>query len=86
MGDACHPTTPHMGQGAGMSFEDAVVLSRCFDEMQQHKHTDVFHSFERTRFDRTGRIQFESHENKWTKSGMDSDWVYGYDAFTTPLK
>ena len=86
MGDACHPTTPHMGQGAGMSFEDAVVLSRCFDEMQQHKHTDVFHSFERTRFDRTGRIQLESHENKWTKSGMDSDWVYGYDAFTTPLK
>lgn len=85
LGDACHPTTPHMGQGAGMSFEDAVVLARCFQSMQPHKYQDAFRRYEHARFDRTARIQRESHNNQWTKSGMDSDWVYGYDAFTTEL-
>jgi 2-polyprenyl-6-methoxyphenol hydroxylase-like FAD-dependent oxidoreductase len=27
LGDAAHATTPHLGQGAGMAIEDAVVLS-----------------------------------------------------------
>jgi 2-polyprenyl-6-methoxyphenol hydroxylase-like FAD-dependent oxidoreductase len=27
IGDAAHATTPHLGQGAGMAIEDAVVLS-----------------------------------------------------------
>lgn len=28
LGDAAHPTTPNLGQGAGMAIEDAVVLAR----------------------------------------------------------
>ena len=36
MGDACHPTTPHMGQGAGMALEDAVVLVRCLESANQN--------------------------------------------------
>lgn len=27
IGDAAHATTPHLGQGAGMAIEDAIVLS-----------------------------------------------------------
>jgi 2-polyprenyl-6-methoxyphenol hydroxylase-like FAD-dependent oxidoreductase len=29
LGDAAHPMTPNMGQGAGMAIEDAVVLDQC---------------------------------------------------------
>lgn len=29
LGDACHPTTPFLAQGAVMTIEDAVVLGRC---------------------------------------------------------
>ncbi|WNG13466.1 FAD-dependent oxidoreductase [Cystobacter fuscus] len=32
MGDAAHATTPHLGQGAGMAVEDAVVLSELLAE------------------------------------------------------
>jgi salicylate hydroxylase len=29
LGDAAHPMTPALGQGAGMAFEDSVVLTEC---------------------------------------------------------
>ncbi|GAW25015.1 putative salicylate hydroxylase [Rosellinia necatrix] len=29
LGDACHPTLPHLGQGATMAIEDAAVLAEC---------------------------------------------------------
>lgn len=32
LGDAAHPTTPNMGQGACMAIESAYVLSRCLKE------------------------------------------------------
>jgi 2-polyprenyl-6-methoxyphenol hydroxylase-like FAD-dependent oxidoreductase len=32
LGDAAHPTTPNLGQGACMAIEDAVVLARCLKE------------------------------------------------------
>ncbi|AKJ00428.1 2-polyprenyl-6-methoxyphenol hydroxylase-like FAD-dependent oxidoreductase [Archangium gephyra] len=32
LGDAVHATTPHLGQGAGMAIEDAVVLSELLGE------------------------------------------------------
>ncbi|TGO39725.1 hypothetical protein BHYA_0049g00610 [Botrytis hyacinthi] len=31
MGDAAHASTPHLGAGSGMAFEDAYVLSRLFE-------------------------------------------------------
>ena len=31
LGDACHPMTPYMAQGAATSIEDAAVLARCLD-------------------------------------------------------
>ena len=32
LGDACHPMTPYMAQGAAMAIEDAAILSRCLAE------------------------------------------------------
>ncbi|KAI0393182.1 FAD/NAD(P)-binding domain-containing protein [Xylariaceae sp. FL0594] len=29
LGDACHPTLPHVGQGATMAIEDAAVVAEC---------------------------------------------------------
>jgi 6-hydroxynicotinate 3-monooxygenase len=84
LGDACHPTTPHMGQGAGMALEDAIVLARCL-ESANHDLRRAFEVYEATRFERCSRIQRESHRNEWTRTGMDHSWVYGYDSFTTPL-
>jgi 6-hydroxynicotinate 3-monooxygenase len=85
MGDAAHPTTPHMGQGAGMAFEDAVVLFRCLDSAEGGDVGKAFERYEAARYARTSRIQHESHENEWTRTGMDADWLYGYDAFKVPL-
>jgi 6-hydroxynicotinate 3-monooxygenase len=85
LGDACHATTPHMGQGAGMAFEDAVVLVRCIEE----DHGDLPHAFakyEHNRHARTARIQRESHQNEWAKTKMDPQWVYGYDPMTVRLE
>lgn len=31
LGDACHPTTPFLAQGAVMTLEDALVLARCLE-------------------------------------------------------
>jgi salicylate hydroxylase len=33
MGDAAHATTPHQGQGAGMAFEDALILSEILGQV-----------------------------------------------------
>lgn len=33
MGDAAHATTPHQGQGAGMAFEDSLILSGILGEI-----------------------------------------------------
>lgn len=85
LGDACHATTPHMGQGAGMAFEDALVLVRCIQQSEQDLER-AFAKYEHNRRERTARIQFESHENRWTKSSMDHKWVYGYDAMKAPLQ
>lgn len=33
VGDACHPTLPHLNQGAGMAVEDAAVLAEVLDRV-----------------------------------------------------
>jgi 5-deoxy-D-glucuronate isomerase len=32
LGDAAHPTTPYLGQGACMAIEDGLILGRAFSE------------------------------------------------------
>jgi salicylate hydroxylase/6-hydroxynicotinate 3-monooxygenase len=85
LGDACHPMTPYMAQGAAMAMEDAAVLARCLQGVDRDGVADAFRRFEATRKERTARVQLTSRTNTWLKQPTDTDWVYGYDAWTTPL-
>jgi 6-hydroxynicotinate 3-monooxygenase len=85
LGDACHPMTPYMAQGAAMAFEDAAVLSRCLDGVDRSGVADAFRRFEATRKPRTSQVQLGSRTNTWLRNETNPDWVYGYDAWTAPL-
>jgi 6-hydroxynicotinate 3-monooxygenase len=85
LGDACHPMTPYMAQGAAMAIEDAAVLSRCLDGVEREGLGNAFRRFEATRRERTTRVQETSRANIWLRERTDTSWVYGYDAWTTPL-
>ena len=85
LGDACHPMTPYMAQGAATAIEDAAVLSRCLETVDCDGIADAFRRFEATRKPRTSRTQFSSRTNTWLRDPIDPDWVYSYDAWTTPL-
>jgi salicylate hydroxylase/6-hydroxynicotinate 3-monooxygenase len=86
LGDACHPMTPYMAQGAAQSMEDAAVLARCVvaarDDIPQ-----AFRLYEAQRKPRTSRVQAISKANTWQRNPNDNpDWLYGYDAWTAPLE
>jgi len=85
LGDACHPMTPYMAQGAAMAIEDAAILSRCLEDVDRDSIEAAFRRFEATRKPRTSRVQLSSRTNTWLKERMDPDWVYGYDAWNEPL-
>jgi salicylate hydroxylase/6-hydroxynicotinate 3-monooxygenase len=91
LGDACHPMTPYMAQGAAMAIEDAAVLSRCLAEVTQDRGgrdgiADALLKYQATRQERTARVQLTSRQNSWGKGVTDPDWVYGYNAWMAPLK
>ena len=65
LGDACHPMTPYMAQGAAMAIEDAAVLSRCLDGVDRAGVAAAFRRFEATRKPRTSRVQLSSRTNTW---------------------
>lgn len=85
LGDACHPMTPYMAQGAATAIEDAAVLSRCLDGVTPDGIVAALKRYESTRLERTAAIQRTSAQNTWLRGNTNADWVYGYDAWTTPL-
>jgi salicylate hydroxylase/6-hydroxynicotinate 3-monooxygenase len=85
LGDACHPMTPYMAQGASASIEDGAVLSRCLDGVDRDGAHAALQRFEATRKPRTSRIQLTSAQNNWLRGADDVAWVYGYNAWTEPL-
>ena len=85
LGDACHPMTPFMAQGACQALEDAIVLARCLEGIDRSGVETALQRYERTRHDRTARIQIGSRGNTWLRDGGNADWVYGYDAWKVPL-
>ena len=54
LGDAAHPTTPNLGQGACLAIEDAVVLARSI--ARSDDTASAFSSYHRRRARRTARI------------------------------
>jgi 2-polyprenyl-6-methoxyphenol hydroxylase-like FAD-dependent oxidoreductase len=86
LGDACHPMTPYMAQGAATSIEDAAVLARCLAAAGGDDIEGAFRAYEAHRKPRTSRIQAISSANTWMqKTGDNPDWLYGYDAWKVPL-
>jgi 6-hydroxynicotinate 3-monooxygenase len=88
LGDACHPMTPYMAQGAAMALEDAAVLSRLLAEVAAGDRAgiaDAFRRLEATRKPRTSRVQLTSRTNTWLRGKTDVDWVYSYNPWTAPL-
>ena len=85
LGDACHPMTPYMAQGAASALEDAMVLSRCLEHVESDGVATAFKRYEATRKPRTSQIQAQSSKNTWLKGETDPAWVYGYDACTAAL-
>jgi len=86
LGDAAHPMTPYMAQGAATSIEDAAVLARCLSEVQGDDIEGAFRRYEKHRKPRTSLVQAISSANTWMKeAGGDTSWLYGYDAWTAPL-
>ncbi len=83
LGDACHPMTPYMAQGAATSMEDAAVLTRLLSE--DGDVTSALARYEAARKPRTTEIQAGSYRNDWLHKRADTGWVYGYDAWTVPL-
>ena len=86
LGDACHPMTPYMAQGAATAIEDAAILARCLEEVEGEDMESAFQLYEAHRKPRTSRIQAISSANTWMKGGDDdTTWLYGYDAWNVPL-
>jgi 2-polyprenyl-6-methoxyphenol hydroxylase-like FAD-dependent oxidoreductase len=85
LGDACHPMTPYMAQGAAAALEDAAVLTRCFKQFDIDGLQQAFALYEATRKPRASAIQTGSSNNTWLREQTDPAWVYGYDAWTAPL-
>jgi len=85
LGDACHPMTPYMAQGAAQAMEDAMVLARCFEAFGLDDLPHVATAYQRTREARASEIQALSHRNQWMRSATDADWLYGYDSSSAPL-
>ncbi len=50
IGDAVHATTPHLASGAGLGFEDAIVLADAFDA--SHSLSQALKAFEDRRWER----------------------------------
>ena len=86
LGDACHPMTPYMAQGAATSIEDAAILARCLGDVAGEDIEGAFKTYETHRKPRTSRIQAISSANIWLKEGEDDpSWLYGYDAWNVAL-
>jgi 2-polyprenyl-6-methoxyphenol hydroxylase-like FAD-dependent oxidoreductase len=67
LGDAAHSTTPHLGQGAGMAIEDAIVLAEELNtdrSIEEQLQAFVRRRYDRCKFvvDRSQRIgEWEMH-------------------------
>jgi 2-polyprenyl-6-methoxyphenol hydroxylase-like FAD-dependent oxidoreductase len=58
LGDAAHPTTPNLGQGACQAIEDAVVLADCLSRTETVEF--ALREYEQRRFRRTAAITNQS--------------------------
>jgi 2-polyprenyl-6-methoxyphenol hydroxylase-like FAD-dependent oxidoreductase len=85
LGDACHPMTPYMAQGAAAALEDAAMLARCLEGVDADGIAHAFKRYEVNRLPRATQIQQSSSANNWLRNAADPGWVYGYDVWSVPM-
>jgi 6-hydroxynicotinate 3-monooxygenase len=83
IGDAAHPMTPYMAQGAAMAMEDAVILARSLAETGNLNAGLA--RFQTARQARAAEVQAVSHANTWMREATDPGWCYDYDAWSEVL-
>jgi len=94
LGDAAHPMTPFLGQGACIAIEDAMVLGRAFDAANRIEEALLM--YENTRKERANGVQLASRRQadeiqgvttKGANPGKDAleRGLYSYNPVTVPL-
>jgi len=71
LGDAAHPTTPFLGQGAAMAVEDGMVLARTLAAADSV--SDAIARYEAARVDRANGVLVASRENGINLTTTDPD-------------
>ena len=90
MGDAAHPMTPFLGQGAAMAIEDSIVLARAIADAPDVETALLW--YEQTRRDRGNSVALWSWEEgralqnpSIMNKGAAGYGLLDYDPATTPL-
>ena len=96
LGDAAHPMTPFLAQGAVMAIEDGVVLARAM--VAADDWPEALARYEAARRDRTTMVMRESHVNARRMYNRDPDHytgsshrnaeslgLYAYNPLTVPV-
>jgi 2-polyprenyl-6-methoxyphenol hydroxylase-like FAD-dependent oxidoreductase len=96
LGDAAHPMTPHLGQGAGQSIEDGFALAVFLEGAPAAELPSRLHAYETLRREHTSRVQARARTAGQLYRADDVDvaerdvklwelfeenrWMYEYDA------
>jgi 6-hydroxynicotinate 3-monooxygenase len=83
LGDAAHPMTPYMAQGAAMAIEDGIILARALDLEAELERALAIYQAKRTA--RTAQVQAVSSANIWMSENTDPSWCYSYDPWSESL-
>jgi salicylate hydroxylase len=99
LGDAAHPMSPFLGQGAVMAIEDGMILGRCF--AKACSVGEALRLYEDTRKARANAAQLQSRQRGKALQGVlvesfdakrDAedialfDGLFGYDPTTVPIE
>lgn len=71
LGDAAHPMTPFLGQGAVMAIEDGTVLGRCIGAADSFE--DAFARYENVRKERANGVQLASRRRALALQGQNAE-------------
>jgi salicylate hydroxylase len=94
LGDAAHPMTPYLGQGACMAIEDGMILGRAFAASQDLE--EAFSRYEAARRDRANGVQLASRYQGTQHHGSTASGpgtgktaatlgLFSYDPVTEPI-